>query len=848
MGGRKRGGTTQPCPYAKCDLQVLVRPRSHSDGEFEIELTQTEHHGPKRENAGTVRFNGLTQGPYRITCRHTSRPACWDPVADLDIRLGPTDRKKTVRFKPRARVNQLTPTLAASGATHRFDPATRDEAPLTLTLGLNQTAPAIPYAGDGRLRWDHDRLALFTDVGCTAALPLAGAREAAIASADLVAGTTLWARGSAEGVMQLRLSLDDPTGDIGRHHEVDDAAQVEVEVEQIPSLCALVDADRDGVVDAEPPHHDEWEWGADGNGAILAVKTRGYDAGDVHERSELALEWRGEYEAGWAATLEVDHADRIGIYRSQAHDAPLLLGGAQAGPLDLAADVAIAGALGDGERVRLFMEAPAYPTQTDETAWTVTVTCRFTPNGGAERTQRFVLRIAPWIMANDLDPSDRVWLRVTDGVDEPLPAAIRGWVGGSARTFPVAAHLPSKGFARDVMKSGYVAAPHYSGVAIQRNLDAASPLSPMPARAATEHGSAGTFVPTLMGGEQLGQDNGGNLLVSPPSDEFPWGRILYGGNDDPFVCHSAEFYAAQRLQRPIRLDSTWLRVGHVDEMLSFVRCSDGSHKALLMSPRLALLMLEGVSRWAGGDADAIIAWAEQQNAAWLANPVYDQPTLDGLLAGRPARVALPPAPITFHAALPYQANPAVPAADRFVVLRTEELSDGTQLGGTHPGINGARGDDRLYELRAHARRFLETDPSPLAFTTAVQGRLDAARATLRAELGMADADIIDVPVLLKAEMGYIVALTPDSVNALVLRDGAGSRCLVPKPFGPVYGGQYVFERYLDQRLDALPGVTAQFLCDDAFHVMEGEIHCGTNQIHTPLQDAAQRWWEWDEPA
>src|SRR5207249_2266030 len=131
------------------------------------------------------------------------------------------------------------------------------------------------------------------------------------------------------------------------------------------------------------------------------------------------------------------------------------------------------------------------------------------------------------------------------------------------------------------------------------------------------------------------------------------------------------------VQRPIRLDSTWLRVGHVDEMLSFVQGGDGNYRALLMSPRLAYIMLRGVaSSRVFADAGELITWATGANDLCIADGIYTEDRLDHHLAGLAPNVPEPlPAvtqPVSFHAVAAYNATPVVPAgSDRFVVARLD---------------------------------------------------------------------------------------------------------------------------------------------------------------------------------
>ncbi|MEN9824489.1 MAG: hypothetical protein RI953_234 [Pseudomonadota bacterium] len=96
-----------------------------------------------------------------------------------------------------------------------------------------------------------------------------------------------------------------------------------------------------------------------------------------------------------------------------------------------------------------------------------------------------------------------------------------------------------------------------------------------------------------------GQDNPGdgwldwfgNLEVSPSTATYPHGRIYYGADPDtgntlhPDV---VSFLEAQVLQKPIALDTGWLFIKHVDEMLTFWSSpANSGFIAIMPSPALA---------------------------------------------------------------------------------------------------------------------------------------------------------------------------------------------------------------------------------------------------------------------
>jgi protein-arginine deiminase len=76
-------------------------------------------------------------------------------------------------------------------------------------------------------------------------------------------------------------------------------------------------------------------------------------------------------------------------------------------------------------------------------------------------------------------------------------------------------------------------------------------------------------------GTDTTEDKFGNLETTPPHAakgvEYPFGRIYYG--EDTSCGPNAiltDFLDRQRVQAPIRVDTCWLCVGHVDEFLSFI--------------------------------------------------------------------------------------------------------------------------------------------------------------------------------------------------------------------------------------------------------------------------------------
>ncbi len=465
-------------------------------------------------------------------------------------------------------------------------------------------------------------------------------------------------------------------------------------------------------------------------------------------------------------------------------------------------------AIADGKEPRsttLWIEAVGLPEVAEDSAWEVTLTFRFTPPKGRGKPteQKAVLRIAPWLMSNDLDPTAEVYAKDMRPERLPMAVALQEFAAltDSAFASVYAQTKTEKGFLRDLIKSGYATAPHYRARVVLTGLD---PRSRLQIEAPLEAGAGKDDVILLdrrvEDANAQSQDNGGNYMVSPPTKQHPFGRIIYG-HLKPLVCNHAAFLDAQLVQSPIRIDAVWLSVGHADEMLTFLPDRGKSpnpawpYKLLFGNSRLALLMLLEVATEADplrADVATVIQRAEKNHEEHR------------------------------YAAID----------EEFINTHYPELRDVEPAAGFELPSSGTTSARAYFEL--HRKAFLQ-------FAADIQPRIDKVRQQLIAELELDEADVLDVPVLFHGN----VPVTADCVNMLVLNTEDATRCLVPKPFGPVVGDDYVFERYLNDRLTPL-GVEFSFKDDWAdFHVHEGEIHCGTNQLPQPL--AAYRWWEMARP-
>lgn len=99
-------------------------------------------------------------------------------------------------------------------------------------------------------------------------------------------------------------------------------------------------------------------------------------------------------------------------------------------------------------------------------------------------------------------------------------------------------------------------------------------------------------------------DGYSNFTVTPPLPGYPLGRIYYGnaGNIKPNP-DLIEFLQAQKVQgSPIEIDTSWLLIRHVDEIINFIPGKNGKSLLLIAAPAQGVKLLEELMEQGHGDA------------------------------------------------------------------------------------------------------------------------------------------------------------------------------------------------------------------------------------------------------
>ena len=116
---------------------------------------------------------------------------------------------------------------------------------------------------------------------------------------------------------------------------------------------------------------------------------------------------------------------------------------------------------------------------------------------------------------------------------------------------------------------------------------------------------------------------------------------------------------------------------------------------------------------------------------------------------------------------------------------------------------------------------------------------------LMAELALTEDDIIRIPAIFEEVRGCggdTVGLIPGTANMTVvpLEDGE-THLFMPDPFIREDPDDQSADLFIPEIEAALPeGLVSHWLDDwENYHIMLGEVHCGSNTIRTPLEN----WWE-----
>ncbi|KAF5254903.1 hypothetical protein FANTH_399 [Fusarium anthophilum] len=267
-------------------------------------------------------------------------------------------------------------------------------------------------------------------------------------------------------------------------------------------------------------------------------------------------------------------------------------------------------------------------------------------------------------------------------------------------------------------------------------------------------------------------DAGGNIEAIPPytfqGKTWPAGRLVVGkhGNESH---HILSYLEAQESQAPpLRLDTSWLAVGHVDEFLQFIPANNTrGWIAVISDPLLAIKLLQKVEKAGDGSHPAISR--NKSSTLW------------------PKGCKMPECTQPVHSITVSQ------------LLRNE----------------------RLMELNDMCARQINDSMKILRKEVGLTDEDIIRIPSLFIEHGI--SEFID-----PGSEVTVSAFFPATINNLVLTGYNTS--IAPKPWGPLVGEKDIFAETITKKY-AKVGMNIKFIDDwDSHHRLIGGVHCATNSI------------------
>jgi protein-arginine deiminase len=388
-----------------------------------------------------------------------------------------------------------------------------------------------------------------------------------------------------------------------------------------------VDANRDGKVDpADPADQDnENTWSVDFGASFLANIDDDDDNGirdaddeflngpqDELDLATIVISPWADAPDGTTGVFHIDpaSADKVRLWAKGLDGNWYLVGGA-VGPcsVDFPACTITPDVTFYINEVRagltLAIEARDFRRSLDAGAWTgivqlgwqlnddkgAIITTDELPNGIDEAK----IRVAPWILFGNLSPFDRVFSNT------PMPAFVSGLT-----TLTNEAGVEYKKvtnwqdhWTQDYFQTAWTSIPREGGAIQGMRVANARPWGRCDAPScwpiawlkkgylAPDNGILEIYAKAGTGGTY---DSHGNHDQIPPYGDYPLGRIAYGSG---VLKETRAFYDAQEVQAPFSVKTSWLIVGHIDEVFSYVpAATPRGWKLLVGSATRARQMLE----------------------------------------------------------------------------------------------------------------------------------------------------------------------------------------------------------------------------------------------------------------
>lgn len=377
-----------------------------------------------------------------------------------------------------------------------------------------------------------------------------------------------------------------------------------------------LDANRDGNIDDkwEENYYNKWEWGKSKKGTIILCNNDDdYDGttkkkkadnddeeinagNDDKEIAPLELRRKGpEPLDTWKAKLEIldGNENRIRIFEGQSKGDKQILGKGKGKDVELPE-------WKKWKELKYGMEATQYTDKGFDGEIKLKLTVTAPGSGWKDHEEEACVRVAPWMMMHHLQEAEKVYVADIGSTNKTFRKDLKSVLPGGVTL--VERPGSNEQWMQDVMEIGYSCLPTHAINAIIRSPQKRDIGVKVKELLDKDVGYEEPGKKVLYTDRSLHSDfnSFGNLEVTPPVDDatgksYPFGRIYYGPGKSPLIFDTEleTFLEKQIVQRPFNLNTNWLYVGHVDEMLTYV--PDGkSYKLFIASPKLAMKILQDI--------------------------------------------------------------------------------------------------------------------------------------------------------------------------------------------------------------------------------------------------------------
>lgn len=353
-----------------------------------------------------------------------------------------------------------------------------------------------------------------------------------------------------------------------------------------PGLAVLTDTNRDGAIDEKDTAGlTDWAW--KGSGAFFIANTDDDDEnGEVDASDEVV---NGPSDEADLARIAIEVLPEL-LAKAAEVSVSVVMGAERLHLFEKGESgwTLVNGALSKvAARLELGMEATQFADE-DWDGLTVIKVDLLDAASAPLASQQVQMRVAPWIM---LPNSAKTELLYTSSETSALTADLNQVL--TSKGLP-AAQASSPGsqdiWFQDTMEIGYTQLPgspplHVVMEAQRPNASddvAATLLAP-------DFGFISIGSPREPSdGEDHWMDWMGNLEVSHPVPGHPLGRIYYGySSRTTFHPTIVKFLEAQEVQKPFKINTEWLIIQHVDEVMNFVPDQEGKAKMYIVAPATA---------------------------------------------------------------------------------------------------------------------------------------------------------------------------------------------------------------------------------------------------------------------